>query len=1707
MSNLEPRNDLDPLKQALSALKKARARLDSIEKSRKEPIAIIGMGCRFPGGANSPEEFWRLLENGTDAISQVPADRWDIDALYDSDPTAPGKMTSRWGGFIAPIDQFDPNFFGISPREAAQMDPQQRLVLEVAWEALEDAGLTRIDLAGSQTGVYVGVHSHSADYTLYQYADPDAIDIYTGTGTAHNVIGGRLAYLFDLHGPNVTVDTACSSSLVAVHLACQSLRIGESRMAIAAGVNLILTPEFTIAASKMHMLAPDGRCKAFDLQANGFVRGEGCGVVILKRLSDALADGDRILALIRGSAINQDGHTNGLTAPNGRSQQDVVRRALENAGVAPSEIDYVEAHGTGTSLGDVIELEALAAIFGQRNREQSPCFLGSAKTNIGHLEGAAGIAGLIKTVLSLQKKSIPPLVHFKTLNPNVSLDDTPLTIPAKLQPWKAREKRLAGISSFGWSGTNAHIILEEAPAAPVVAKDGFSAGEDRAHVLPISAQSRQSLTRLAQAYQEFLISETSAHPLRDICYTASLRRSPHEHRLAVVGKTPQELAEKLSAFRQNKTVAGVSSGYATPETELRVAFVFPGQGSQWPGMARELMAKEPVFRDSILECEKAIHLYADWSLTEQLQGGSKSRLDDIDVIQPTLFAIQVSLGALWRSWRVTPDAVIGHSMGEVAAAYVAGALDLQNAVRIICTRSRLLRRVSGRGVMAVVGLSLEEAQQIVNNHVSQLSVAVSHSPRSTVLSGDPAAMEKLFEELRAKNIFHRLVKVDVASHSPHMDPLLPDLLKELDGLQSKPADVPFYSTVTGTISGNTLFDKYYWADNLRKPVLFSGMIEKLAHDGHTVFIEISPHAILLPAIEETLHHLNHQGEMIPSLLRDEGEQATILGSLGKLHTIGCPVDWKKQYPSGGTLVSLPKYQWDHQRYWVKTKRAIAPKPHENQSAVQEHPLLGARLPSLAHLPNSTIWQVKLDATFRAYQIENKIDDPVKAMVFAAANSTWGRKTHLIQHIHIHAPLAWDDASASTLQLMFRRENDDSASFELYQQSNREAWTQLVDGYINAGQVDTDWMYHLDWQAKPLTKAIGARPKGHWLVLSDQNGLGREIIAGLKADGQTCSQVKYDSNSIAPNDPEGVLRVVKNSLELERFDGILYLWGLDTPSNEKLEFDSLVQSQTITSTGLLHLVQSLLPFEREPGPRVWVVTRGVQPVAPSDTGNLAQSLLWGLGRGIALEHPGLWGGMIDLGESKESLKRDAQQVLTEIFAADQDHQVAYRNEQRYTARLVRSDLHRAKPKALDIQSDATYLVTGGLGGLGLEVARWLVDQGAKHITLTSRTGLPPKEEWERVPAATPAWKRIEAIRQLEALGATILVYKADAAQPLEMSRLFEMLTLNRSKLRGIFHIAGVDDYSAIQHMTTARVDEVLRPKVNGAWILHKLSESISEPLDYFVMFSSAASVWGSKELAHYSAANHFLDILACHRRAHGLAALSVNWGWWEAGGMGQGRHAQLFSDVGLRQMSSQDGLAALKYLIETDMTQAIAASVDWNKFKPIYEARQQQPLLEYITVDEQIVDAEQPASSIANQLRTMSSGEQRDVLLAHVRREVAGVLGLESEITLDIQQGFFRMGMDSITTVRLRNRLEKVLDCHLPPTVAFEYPTVESLTEFLLREIFAMQVPVGSESVQQDETNEAVKREAQTKSQDLSKDELFALLDEELSGIDEFTEGN
>jgi acyl transferase domain-containing protein len=691
---------LSALKQAYLGIERLQARLDAVEHARREPIAVVGFACRFPGGANDAESFWRILRDGVDAIGEVPPDRWDIDAYYDPDPNKPGKMNTRWGGFVDGIDHFDPQLFGVSPREASSMDPQQRILLEVAWEALENAGQAPDSLTGSSTGVFVGIVNN--DYASLQLAEGgiERIDTYFGSGVGHSLASGRISYVFGLQGPSLSIDTACSSSLAAVHLAVQSLRSGECSMALAGGTNAILSPEVTIALSKFNFMAPDGRCKAFDARADGFVRGEGCGLLVLKRLSDALAAGDPINALILGSAVDQDGASSGLTAPNGPSQELVVRQALQNAGLEPSEVSYIEAHGTGTSLGDPIEAQALGNVFQESHFRDNPLWMGSVKTNLGHLESAAGIAGLIKVILALKYGEIPSSLHFETPNPHIPWERLPVQVPTSRIPWKANGRRVAGVSSFGFSGTNAHVILAGVPSDEAAPK-----GPERPYrLLTLSAQSEKALHELAGRFKDHL----ETHPeqrLADICVTTNQGRAQLDHRLAVVATSTGQAAGQLELFQAGGASQDLISGSIHTTDRPKIAFLFTGQGSQYLGMGRTLYETQPVFRDALDRCSALLEPYLERPLLSVIfsdNGTNPQSLDETSYTQPALFALEYGLAELWRSWGIEPSAVMGHSAGEYVAACVAGVFSLEDGLKLIARRGRLMGSLPAGGGMAAV---------------------------------------------------------------------------------------------------------------------------------------------------------------------------------------------------------------------------------------------------------------------------------------------------------------------------------------------------------------------------------------------------------------------------------------------------------------------------------------------------------------------------------------------------------------------------------------------------------------------------------------------------------------------------------------------------------------------------------------------------------------------------------------------------------------------------------------------------------------------------------------------------------------------------------------------------------------------------------------------------------------------------------------------
>ncbi|NCS01264.1 MAG: acyltransferase domain-containing protein [Microcystis aeruginosa G13-11] len=928
MDSHHQKTELTPLQKAVIALKEARNKIEALERQKNEPIAIIGMGCRFPGGANSPEAFWELLSRGKEVIVPVPSQRWDAEAYYDENPDLPNKTYARYGGFIDAVDQFDAQFFGMTPREAIALDPQQRLLLEVSWEALENAGIAPQKLTGTQTGVFVGIGLD--DYAKRQIKQQIPIDAYTGSGNAFCFASGRLSYFLGLQGPSLAIDTACSTSLVTVHLACQSLRNRESNLALAGGVSLMLSPEVTLYLSKTRALSPDGRCKTFDKDANGYVRGEGCGMVVLKRFSDAISDGDNILGVIRGSAVNQDGPSSGLTVPNGSAQMAVIRQALENAKVKPEQISYLEAHGTGTALGDPIEVRGINNILCKDRSTDNPLMVGSVKTNIGHLEIAAGMASLLKVILSLKNQEIPPHLHFKELNPDLADAATSLKIPTSSLPWqRTEEPRRAGISAFGLSGTNAHIIIEEPPQL------SFNPSEvDRpAHLLTLSAKSDDALDDLAQKWVSYLEKNPQLN-LADLAFSAHTGRGQFNHRLAILAKSTLEAKDSLTAFTQKQPCLNVFSQAVAKSRQNKIAFLFTGQGSQYADMGRQLYETQPTFRHALEECDRLLQPYLEKSLLEVLYSDS-SLLDQTAYTQPALFAIEYALYQLWQSWGIKPDGVLGHSVGEYVSACVAGVYSLEDGIKLIAERGRLMQSLPQKGAMAAIFAPIETVKSVISPYGDQVEIATINSSENIVISGDQEAINQIKADLESQSLEVRLLQVSHAFHSGMMQPILAEFKAIAAKISYKTPQLDWISTVTGEEISQAVTDDY-WCQQVRQCVQFAPAIETLASQGYNLFIEIGSHPILTRLGQKTLANPDYL--WLSSLQRGQDDWQILLQSVAKLAVSGVNIDWNgfdKDYAR--LRLPLPTYAFQKQPYWL-TVEAPGLRPTQGTETVEEQDL-------------------------------------------------------------------------------------------------------------------------------------------------------------------------------------------------------------------------------------------------------------------------------------------------------------------------------------------------------------------------------------------------------------------------------------------------------------------------------------------------------------------------------------------------------------------------------------------------------------------------------------------------------------------------------------------------------------------------------------------------------------------------------------------------
>lgn len=1009
------------------------------EQGTRKPLAIVGIGCRFPGGANTPQDYWNLLCSGTDATRIVPETRWNAAKYYDPNPAKVGKMVTRRGGFLSEIDQFDPQFFGISPREANLLDPQQRLMLQTTWEALEDGGIPAEELAGTDVAVFIG--GFTLDYQLLQNQGRTSryrFKTHSATGMMMTMLANRISFIYDFRGPSMTVDTACSSSLVAVHLAAQSIWNGESNLALAGGVNIMIGPNTAIAESKSGFLSPDGRCKAFDASADGYARGEGGAVVVIKPLEQALRDGDEIYAQILGTAVSQDGHTDSITVPSEEAQQAAIVTALQRAGVHPNEIGYVEAHGTGTPVGDPVEMRALAGALAAERPSTDPLLIGSVKTNIGHLEAGAGVAGLIKAALVLKHGFIPANLHLKNPSGPTPLAELKIDIPRTGREFPASQRRLAGVNSFGFGGTNAHAVLAEPPAPATVPAEPARLP---LAVLPISARNEEALLATARNLAQHL----SVHPdvtLPDLGYTLGRRRSHLNYRRALVASSVGDAREQLQALADGGQIAANRIQPSTP----KLAFVCTGMGPQWWKMCRGLLDVFPVFTDSIRRSDRELSRHAGWSLLDELRADEAgSRMAETEFAQPANFAIQVALAEQLREFGITPDAIIGHSAGEVAAHHLAGLLTFEQAVEVIYHRSRLQQRTSGLGRMLAVGLGADVLMQTIDDKARdeigrRVSIAAINSPSAVTIAGDSEVLEDIAAQLEEATVFNRFLNVRVPYHTHYMDAVKDDLYHSLDGLSSGAGTVPLYSTVTGERLDGYAAGAAYWWQNTRATVLFEPAARRMLEDGYTHFVELGPHPVLASSIIEIAGTQSAENRtdvvVMASQRRDDDDAHTLMNCIGALHSHGHSIAWDNLYPRGGArLLKLPTYPWQSKRFWNETQEAV-----EDLHYNPVHPLLGQPV-SAVH----PTWEAELSTTAVPFLADHQVQGSTIVpgavfieMALAAAEEAYGSTDHCVENLVLKRAVILDETCDPILRTTL---NQDTGALEF------AAFTATADGDV------------------------------------------------------------------------------------------------------------------------------------------------------------------------------------------------------------------------------------------------------------------------------------------------------------------------------------------------------------------------------------------------------------------------------------------------------------------------------------------------------------------------------------------------------------------------------------------------------------------------------------------------------------------------------------
>jgi acyl transferase domain-containing protein/acyl carrier protein len=1699
------------LKRVTADLHQTRRRLAEVESAATEPIAVIGIGCRFPGDIATPEDLWHLLATGAETISDFPTNRgWNLDELYDPDPHHPGTSYTRHGHFLHRADEFDPGFFGISRREALTIDPQQRLLLEITWETLERAGIDPNSLRGSDTGVFTGIMYNDYGARILHNTRPE-FEGYVGNGSAGSIASGRIAYTYGFEGPAVSIDTACSSSLVALHLATQALRNGECSLSLAGGVTVMATPSLFIEFSRQQGLSRDGRCKAFAASADGTGFSEGAALLLLERLSDAQRNHHEVLAVIRGSAVNQDGTSSQLTAPNGPSQQRVIQHALANARLGPSEVDVVDAHGTGTTLGDPIEASALLATYGQDRPADQPLGLGSLKSNIGHTQAAAGVAGVIKMILAMRHGQLPKTLHIDQPSPHVDWDSGQVQLLTEQIPWPDTGRpRRAAVSSFGISGTNAHLILEQAP------DQAAEPTEPNGRPLPwlVSAASEPALRAQAVRLGQWL----DAHPdaaLADIGNTLVHARAALPHRAVLVAEDQPSFRQGLAALADGAPTAGLSTGHVRHTGA--VVLVFPGQGAQWAGMAADLLVQSAVFTESMRACADALAPLVDWDLFDVLVQGVE--LDRVDVVQPVSFAVMVSLAALWRSAGVVPDVVMGHSQGEIAAAHVAGALSLADAAELVCVRSRILRALVGAGDMMSVQASAELVREWIAPWEPRLSVAAVNGPSAVVVAGEPAALTELAAHLAADGVRTRPLSVGYASHSAHVDRIRDDLLAALPTLAAQASPIRFCSTVTGDLIDTAELDAEYWYRNLRQPVQFARAAAMLAGTGHDVFVECSAHPVLVPAIEE----VTGTAVVTGTLRRGEGGLRRFLRSAAELDVQGVAVDWARLVPRGGHA-DLPTYPFQRQRHWLD------PEPAAGRPDPLDHPLLTTvvALPDDGGVVGTGVLSARAQPWLRDHGVLGATVVPGTVFVELATRAADEVGCDRVGELIVETPLVLPEHGEVTIRVWAGGPNATGGREFAIHARTGTAWVRHAHGVLGNGaepdfdlsawpppggtEVDRDAGYerlaqlgywygprfrgaHRWWRRGTETFAEVALPPGldaeagrfalHPVLLDAAMHPGVAqgehcrlpfTWSGVSVRARGASTLRVHISPVGPDevrlrlaDGTGVAVASVESVVLRPASEVA---AAPPDTLFRTSWRTIPTTDTNVPWALLG-PDELGVAEARPGWSNLDALATAAPVPPvvvaACTGDpTAEGVRATTLRALALLQD--WLSRAEFADSTlVLLTRDAvpaggravrglagAAVWGLVRSAQREHpgRFAVIDIDRGSASTaVDAALATGEPQ-LAIRDGAVMVPR--LDPLPDPPAARFATEGT--VLVTGATGTLGKlvarhlvSRWgvRRLLLLGRRGPAAPGMTDLVAeLGASGAVADVVACDVADRSALAEVLASIpvEQPLTGVVHAAGVLDDHGLTELRPEHLARVLRPKIDGAVNLHELTAGLD--LSLFVLFSSIAGTIGVAGQANYAAANAFLDGLAEHRRADGLPATSLAWGLWaETSAMTEGLTS---AD---RRRLSRTGIGILSTSDGLELFDAALGCAE----SVLVPAR----------LDLGELPATQPvppvlAGLVRRTRPTVGSDVSSDpglaVHLRHMPAEDRRTAVLElirahaaavvDADGIDTDRTFQSLGFDSLTAVELRNRLSAATGIGLRATAVFDHPNPAALAEHL-----------------------------------------------------------